>query len=353
MKSDVKREGFDGPRGAAEVSAGGLMLKGLLIALTLLPLSQTPARARQDGAPSARTPAPSAPAESEKWERFTYPDEEFSVEMPLMPFVFHTTRHVNRTLSDREKMRVFGVYSGGVVFMVASYDKPRDGETFDDFAGYTQGGSLGGLVSKGNVTLKGFAGKEYAHPDGRGAVRVYRAKKKAYFLKAYAKTADDPKVARFLDSFSLERKTSGVLIDEFKAEAARVAQAAPPAAVGPGRVENSGGDRKEGGGGPEMPVDYNRTFRQGEVTRKALILYKPEPGFTEEARRNGVTGVVRLRAVLSSKGRMTNISVIKPLPAGLTEKAIYTARHILFFPAMKDGREVSQFVILEYNFNIY
>ncbi len=129
--------------------------------------------------------------------------------------------------------------------------------------------------------------------------------------------------------------------------------------VGPGRGGNTGGgDRNEGGGGAGgggggTPVDYNKTFRQGEVTRKALIVSKPEPGFTEEARKNNVTGVVRLRAVLSSGGAVTNISVVKGLPDGLTEKAISAARNIRFQPAQKDGRTVSQFVILEYNFNIY
>ena len=89
------------------------------------------------------------------------------------------------------------------------------------------------------------------------------------------------------------------------------------------------------------------------MTRKALIVAKPEPGFTEEARKNNVTGVVRLRAILSSGGAVTNISVVKGLPDGLTEKAIAAARNIRFQPAQKDGRTVSQFVILEYNFNIY
>ncbi|MDX6695309.1 MAG: hypothetical protein QOF02_3861, partial [Blastocatellia bacterium] len=38
---------------------------------------------------------------------------------------------------------------------------------------------------------------------------------------------------------------------------------------------------------------------------------------------------------------------------GLTEKAIAAARQIRFSPAMKDGRAVSQFVQIEYNFNLY
>jgi protein TonB len=89
------------------------------------------------------------------------------------------------------------------------------------------------------------------------------------------------------------------------------------------------------------------------VSRKALITFKPEPGFTEEARKNNVTGVVRLRAILHASGGVQSISVVKGLPDGLTEKAIAAARQIRFTPAEKDGRAVSQYVVLEYNFNIY
>jgi TonB family protein len=129
--------------------------------------------------------------------------------------------------------------------------------------------------------------------------------------------------------------------------------------LGPGRGGNTGGgDRNDGGGGPGGGgggggVDYSRPFKQSEVTRKALITFKPEPGFTEDARKNNVTGVVRLRAILHASGAIQNISVVKGLPDGLTEKAISAARQIRFTPAEKDGRSVSQYVVLEYNFNIY
>ena len=106
-------------------------------------------------------------------------------------------------------------------------------------------------------------------------------------------------------------------------------------------------------GAPGPPVDYRRTFRHDEVTRRAVIVSKPDPGFTEEARKNGVTGVVRLRAALSANGTVTQISVIRPLPDGLTERAIQAAQRIKFQPAQKDGVAVSQWITLEYNFNIY
>jgi protein TonB len=129
--------------------------------------------------------------------------------------------------------------------------------------------------------------------------------------------------------------------------------------VGPGRGYNTGGgDPREGGGGPGgsgggRDLDYTRPFRQNDVSLRAIITFKPEPGFTEDARKNNVTGTVRLRAVLSASGEVTSISIVKGLPDGLTEKAIAAARQIKFRPAQKDGRTVSQYVVLEYNFNIY
>jgi TonB family protein len=94
-------------------------------------------------------------------------------------------------------------------------------------------------------------------------------------------------------------------------------------------------------------------FRQAEVTTRAVINHKPEPGYIEEVRRPTASGVVRLRAVLAADGRVKNILVIKGMPDGLTERAIEAARRIKFTPAAINGRPVSQVVILEYNFNVY
>jgi TonB family protein len=129
--------------------------------------------------------------------------------------------------------------------------------------------------------------------------------------------------------------------------------------LGPGRDGNTGGSsRREGGGnrggeGDGLVVNDERAHKASEVTRRAVITYRPEPNFTETARRNNVTGTVRLRAVLTASGQVTNISVLKGLPDGLTERAIAAARQIRFTPAQKDGRAVSQWVVIEYNFNIY
>jgi TonB family protein len=127
--------------------------------------------------------------------------------------------------------------------------------------------------------------------------------------------------------------------------------------IGPGRGGNiGGGDYHEGGGGPGGGgggTDYNKVFSGKDVNSKARVLSKPEPQYTEEARKNQVTGTVVLRAVFTSGGQVTNIRAVSGLPFGLTERAIAAARNIKFVPATKDGRPVSMYIQLEYNFNLY
>jgi TonB family protein len=127
--------------------------------------------------------------------------------------------------------------------------------------------------------------------------------------------------------------------------------------LGPGRGGNiGGGDYHEGGGGPGGGgggTDYNKVFLSKEVSSKARVLSKPEPQYTEEARKNQIVGTVVLRAVFTSGGQVTSIKAVSGLPDGLTERAIAAARQIKFTPATKDGHAVSMYIQLEYNFNLY
>jgi TonB family protein len=126
---------------------------------------------------------------------------------------------------------------------------------------------------------------------------------------------------------------------------------------GPGEGGNTGGgSRREGGGGPGGGgggTDYDKIFSGRDVTSKARVLSKPEPTYTEAARKNQITGTVVLRAVFSSGGSVTNIHAVSGLPDGLTERAIAAAKSIKFVPATKDGRPVSMWMELQYNFNLY
>ena len=126
--------------------------------------------------------------------------------------------------------------------------------------------------------------------------------------------------------------------------------------VGPGQDGNIGrGSKAIGGGGVggASGLAESRILSLREVEQRARLLSKPEPKYTEEARRNQITGTVMLRAVFASSGEVVQIRALSSLPFGLTERAIAAAREIKFVPATKAGRAVSVFMQLEYNFNLY
>ena len=100
-------------------------------------------------------------------------------------------------------------------------------------------------------------------------------------------------------------------------------------------------DREQAGG-----------FSPKEVDVKAQVTAKPEPAYTREARRVGVQGVVVLRVLLLADGKIDRVRVVRRLPFGLTENAIRAACEIKAKPAMKAGKEVSQWITLEYAFRL-
>jgi TonB family protein len=299
----------------------------LLAAAVTLAAAQTPARAPERGAAGGQE----APAAA-RWERLTFPGEEFSVEWPDMPFVFATSRPVKERDREYEKLLYFGAYSDGVIFRLASFHNPRPHETLADFGARLSARDPLAETGTREVAAGGVKGVEF---DIRGGTaRVFRTPKRVYVLEAFSRGGDHDGVARFLNSLTLGANPRGRAIEAGAFEA----KLAPPSAQAPPAAPDAA---------PAGPLSAR------DVPQKAVVVFKPEPGFTEQARQNNVYGLVRLRAVFASTGKVTNIQVIKGLPDGLTEKAIVAARCIQFFPAEKDGRRVSQYVTLEYNFNIY
>ena len=127
--------------------------------------------------------------------------------------------------------------------------------------------------------------------------------------------------------------------------------------VGPGEKGNMGGGERQfgccGPAGGSDRVGNDQPFAGSQVEQRARVLFKPEPTYTEEARRNQTEGTVMLRVVFASNGDVVQIRAVHTLPYGLTERAIAAARQIKFVPAVKGGHPVSVFMQLEYNFNLY
>jgi periplasmic protein TonB len=93
-------------------------------------------------------------------------------------------------------------------------------------------------------------------------------------------------------------------------------------------------------------------FTAKEVDVKAEITARPEPGYTREARRAGIQGNVVLKVLLLANGKLDRVRVVRRVPYGLTENAIRAACEIKFKPATKAGKEVSQWITVEYAFRL-
>jgi TonB family protein len=83
-----------------------------------------------------------------------------------------------------------------------------------------------------------------------------------------------------------------------------------------------------------------------------IPVYKPEPTYTEEARKAKYQGAVVLWIVVDSQGNVTDARLAKPLGLGLDEKALETVRTWKFKPALRNGVPVSVRATVEVSFRL-
>ncbi|MDX1584368.1 MAG: energy transducer TonB [Thermoanaerobaculia bacterium] len=77
----------------------------------------------------------------------------------------------------------------------------------------------------------------------------------------------------------------------------------------------------------------------GNVTPPVAV-YKPEPGYTEDARKARTQGIVILEMIVDEKGEVRDVKVLKPLPNGLTDEAIKAVKGWRYRPGLLDGEPV-------------
>lgn len=272
-----------------------------------------------------------------EWKRYTAEREEFSVmcPTPLAGFISNITK-VGKMRIERS----YSAYADGVVYIILSYDKLREGESINDIVNEFKRHHLfgGEMNHERDVKISNIAGRQYRlkWKEARGLVQIFLTEKRAYVIEAVSAEESNPLVERFLLSLTIDNQSPNQT--NTRGDAAVTASMPPGAPAQP----------------PSIPIDNSNTvYKASEVIRKAVLVLRPEPTYTEEARQKNIKGTVVLRAVLSSSGNVMNITSVKELPGGLTEKAIQAALHLRFIPAMKDGQFVSQDVRLEYNFGMY
>ena len=107
--------------------------------------------------------------------------------------------------------------------------------------------------------------------------------------------------------------------------------------LGAGSGGNMGGGLRRIGGGVSAPV----------------VLFAPEPEFSEEARKAKVAGNVLVYLQVDTSGRPVHVRVLRGIGLGLDEKAIEAVRQYKFKPATENGKPVPVEMNVEVNFQIF
>ena len=82
------------------------------------------------------------------------------------------------------------------------------------------------------------------------------------------------------------------------------------------------------------------------------LLREVTPDYTEQARRAGLEGEVRLEIVVGPDGGVRDVNVLRPLGAGLDEQAIDAVRQWRFSPARRLGTPVAVVVEVAVEFTL-
>ncbi len=104
---------------------------------------------------------------------------------------------------------------------------------------------------------------------------------------------------------------------------------------------------------PAQPVpERKRSFEEIAATTPVSVTFKPNPQYTEEARRLKVEGEVLVKVVFSATGEVKVLSVVRGLGHGLDESAIKAAQNVRFNPALRNGQPVDATATLHIVFQL-
>ena len=254
------------------------------------------------------------------WALYKVKGERLMIAFPAVP-TMRTFKETTQSQKNRRR-RFVRCSMSGVIYSVQLIENIKPRLTLEKFFQEQSTLSPDNLTFERDVTLDGIAGKAFVYPDGKGAVQFFATDERLYEVRAYGAPVDDPRVKSFFHYLSFKKQEGAIEVSE-KVQA------------------------------DSIDTSTATIIKGKDADTKARLISKPEPTYTGKAKSEQITGTVILKCVFASDGTVTNIRVIQGLPGGLTEKAIEAARQIKFIPATKDGKNVSMWMQLEYNFNLY
>ena len=247
-----------------------------------------------------------------EWRRYTVKGEEFSVTLPLFPMM-RTTQVARKSDGKVRVLKQLKTIFDGVYYNVEAFENPEPKQSLEQFIDEQRLTPGYDRATKRDLTVDGFNGIEYSSKTFPAMAQFFVTEKHLYRFSTSGPVAERRAMMEFFSSIKLGKEPEGIEVTDYTGE---------------------------------------WIYSGKDVDVKARLLTKPEPSYTKDARKNDISGIVVLICVFAKNGEVQNIRVVSGLPYGLTEQAIQAARKIKFTPAMKEGKPVSMWMQLEYNFNL-
>ena len=125
--------------------------------------------------------------------------------------------------------------------------------------------------------------------------------------------------------------------------------------MGDGRSGGRGTAVQTGGFGSEQVAHNGPKLKQadqGPPTNPVEITFKPNPVYTDEARRLKLQGEVLLEVMFGANGQLHVNRVVRGLGHGLDEAAVAAANKMRFKPALRNGQVVDSTAVVHVVFQI-
>ena len=122
--------------------------------------------------------------------------------------------------------------------------------------------------------------------------------------------------------------------------------------VGGGGDAGVGQYRGPGFGPGDKPGFTGGVYRIGGAVSAPVPIFRPEPEYSEEARKAKWQGTMILSAIINEQGVPVSLEVSRSLGLGLDQKAMEAVSHWRFRPGLKDGKPVPVIALIEVNFRL-
>jgi TonB family protein len=258
-------------------------------------------------------------SDSRQWRLYKLESERLAVALPAPPAMSKAKRFSARLKKERWE-QTLQASDGQVFFRVLIFEISK--MTLDDCVADYNANNEWDLASQRPIKVGGVVGKELLSLNKNAISQLVVKDKRLYAFVASSSSAANMDVKSFFASIQLGKDLDGVEVAE-----------APGATL--------------------YAEPIKGLYERAEIDQIVRLLEKQEPTYTEKARNAQVVGTVVLKAVFTGDGRVVNIRVVRALPHGLTEQAIEVARTIKFHAAIKNGKPVSMWLQLIYNFELF